>query len=368
MSKALRAALFVLASKEGRSVLLKIIAAIMCLFTFLMVILQGFATSYIAVLGGTHNDAYSQAVDMVKEELQISNDLEPSYLRAIYYKQNRDSEPDVNEVVNIIKSHFVFSQPKQRTITEDDIKKLQKRIDELNKKLEAEEKAAAPDPARIEELKQKIDEVEKKLKKAEKTYSDETGDEYFFYSSTELNAILTSAPFNLSDDDLTEVTNYLLLMNSSSSSDDFDFSDVVFFDEDLNNIQKRIVDIALASGDYGIIPGYNQCEKWVEDVYQEAGCSRSGSHCAICAGRAFSVSKDWSKIQVGATVYGTASQQYGHVGIYIGSGLVIHNLSGNVKVQSLESWVKDFNGKCWGWDNRHNLSGNPLYNCVGGLI
>ena len=234
--------------------------------------------------------------------------------------------------------------------------------------MEAEEKAAAPDPARIEELKQKIDEVEKKLKKAEKTYSDETGDEYFFYSSTELNAILTSAPFNLSDDDLTEVTNYLLLMNSSGSSDDFDFSDVVFFDEDLNNIQKRIVDIALASGDYGIIPGYNQCEKWVEDVYQEAGCSRSGSHCAICAGRAFSVSKDWSKIQVGATVYGTASQQYGHVGIYIGSGLVIHNLSGNVKVQSLESWVKDFNGKCWGWDNRHNLSGNALYNCVGGLI
>ena len=70
--------MFVLASKEGRSVLLKIIAAIMCLFTFLMVILQGFATSYIAVLGGTHNDAYSQAVDMVKEELQISHDLEPS--------------------------------------------------------------------------------------------------------------------------------------------------------------------------------------------------------------------------------------------------------------------------------------------------
>ncbi len=322
--------------------LLKIIAAIMCLFTFLMVILQGFATSYIAVLGGTHNDGYSQAVDMVKEELQISNDLEPSYLRAIYYKQNRDSEPDVNEVVNIIKCHFVFSQPKQRTITEDDIKKLQKRIDELNKKLEAEEKAAVPDSARIEELKQKIDKVEM----AEKTYSDETGDEYFFYSSTELNAILTSAPFNLSDDDLTEVTNYLLLMNSSGSSDDFDFSDITFFDEDINNIQKRIVDIALSSGDYGIIPGYNQCEKWVEDVYQEAGCSRSGSHCAICAGRAFSVSKDWS----------------------IGSGLVIHNLSGNVKVQSLESWVKDFNGKCWGWDNRHNLSGNPLYNCVGGLI
>ncbi len=368
MTKALRAALFVLASKEGRSVLLKIIAAIMCLFTFLMVILQGFATSYIAVLGGTHNDAYSQAVDTVKEELQISNDLEPAYLRVVYYKNNKGSDVQVDEISDLIKKHFVYSKPKERTVSEDDIKKLQKRISVLKKELELEVKSDTLDSERMQKLKQKIDEAEKNLKASEKTYADETGDEYFFYSSTELNAVLTSAPFNLSDDDLTEVTNYLLLMNSSSSSDDFDFSDVVFFDEDLNNIQKRIVDIALASGDYGIIPGYNQCEKWVEDVYQEAGCSRSGSHCAICAGRAFSVSKDWSKIQVGATVYGTASQQYGHVGIYIGSGLVIHNLSGNVKVQSLESWVKDFNGKCWGWDNRHNLSGNPLYNCVGGLI
>lgn len=53
----------------------------------------------------------------------------------------------------------------------------------------------------------------------------------------------------------------------------------------------------------------------------------------------------------GATVYGYALNPYGHVGIYIGNGQVIHNLSGTVKVQTLESWVKGFNGFAWGFEN-----------------
>lgn len=55
----------------------------------------------------------------------------------------------------------------------------------------------------------------------------------------------------------------------------------------------------------------------------------------------------------------------GHVGIYIGNGQVIHNLSGTVKVQSLESWVEDFKGFAWGWENGKNLLGKNQYNCVG---
>ena len=45
----------------------------------------------------------------------------------------------------------------------------------------------------------------------------------------------------------------------------------------------------------------------------------------------------------------------GHVGIYIGNGQVIHNLSGTVKVQSLESWNEGFNGFAWGWENNKSL-------------
>ena len=43
------------------------------------------------------------------------------------------------------------------------------------------------------------------------------------------------------------------------------------------------------------------------------------------------------------------------VGIYIGNGQVIHNLSGTVKVQSLESWNEGFNGFAWGWENNKSL-------------
>lgn len=72
----------------------------------------------------------------------------------------------------------------------------------------------------------------------------------------------------------------------------------------------------------------------------------------------WAVSDDWSQIKVGATVYGYASNPYGHVDFNIGNGKVIHNLSGTVKVQSLESWVKDFKGFAWGWENGKILNKN----------
>ena len=47
--------------------------------------------------------------------------------------------------------------------------------------------------------------------------------------------------------------------------------------------------------------------------------------------------------------------------------MVAHNIGG-VKIESLDSWVKNYKGVCWGWDNGKNLSGNSKYNCIGGLI
>ena len=91
-------------------------------------------------------------------------------------------------------------------------------------------------------------------------------------------------------------------------------------------------------------------------MYQAVTGSRGSAHCALCAADMWAVSSDWSNIPVGATVYGYASNPYGHVGIYIGNGQVIHNLSGTVKVQSLESWVEDFKGFAWGWENGKKLN------------
>lgn len=64
----------------------------------------------------------------------------------------------------------------------------------------------------------------------------------------------------------------------------------------------------------------------------------------------WAVSSNFSQIPVGATVYGYSSSKYGHVGIYIGNGMVAHNI-GEIKIQSLESWIKTYKGFVWGWEN-----------------
>lgn len=133
-------------------------------------------------------------------------------------------------------------------------------------------------------------------------------------------------------------------------SGNIDFSNINFDNENVNDTQKKIVAVAVNYSDYGISAGSGYCQAWVADVYQAVTGSRGSAHCALCAADMWAVSSDWSKIPVGATVYGYASNPYGHVGIYIGNGMVIHNLSGNVISQSLDSWVTQFKGFSWGWE------------------
>lgn len=141
-------------------------------------------------------------------------------------------------------------------------------------------------------------------------------------------------------------------------SGNIDISNINFDNETVNDKQKKIVAVAVNSADYGISARSGYCQAWVSDVYQSVTGSRGSAHCALCAADSWSVSSDWSAIQVGATVYGYASNPYGHVGIYIGNGMVIHNLSGTITTQSLESWVKQYKGFSWGWENGKNLSGD----------
>lgn len=146
-----------------------------------------------------------------------------------------------------------------------------------------------------------------------------------------------------------------------------DISTLDFSNESAIEAQKKVVVVATNSAEYGIPASKGYCQAWVADVYQVAVGNRGHAASAVAAGRMWSVSKDWSQIQVGAAVYGYSSSQYGHVGIYIGNGMVAHNIGG-VKIETLEHWVQYYKGVCWGWENGKNLSGNPKYNCVGGLI
>ena len=146
-----------------------------------------------------------------------------------------------------------------------------------------------------------------------------------------------------------------------------DVTNLNFQNEKATVEQKKVALVAMNADSYGIpaIKGY--CEGWVADVYNVAVHNRGYAYSAISAARSWAVSKDWSQIQIGATVYGYAGNPYGHVGIYIGGGMVAHN-NGGVKVETLEHWISWYSGVCWGWENGINLSGNPKYNSIGGLI
>lgn len=135
-----------------------------------------------------------------------------------------------------------------------------------------------------------------------------------------------------------------------SGGSSIDIKDLDFSNETVNDTQKKIVAVATNSAKYGISARSGYCQAWVADVYQAVTGSRGSAHCALCAADMWAVSSDFSQIPVGATVYGYSSSKYGHVGIYIGNGMVAHNI-GEIKIQSLESWVKTYKGFAWGWEN-----------------
>lgn len=146
-----------------------------------------------------------------------------------------------------------------------------------------------------------------------------------------------------------------IIYNVGSNTSGIDIGSLNFENEMANDMQKKIVAVATNSEYYGISASSGYCQAWVADVYQAVTGSRGHAHCALCAAEQWAVSGHWSKIPVGATVYGYASNPYGHVGIYIGNGLVAHNLSGEIVIQSLDSWVSQFKGFAWGWENGKKL-------------
>ena len=135
-----------------------------------------------------------------------------------------------------------------------------------------------------------------------------------------------------------------------SGGSGIDIKDLDFSNETVNDTQKKIVAVATNSAKYGISARSGYCQAWVADVYQAVTGSRGSAHCALCAADMWAVSSDWSKIPVGAAIYGYSSSKYGHVGIYIGNGMVAHNI-GYIKIEPIEDWIKTYKGFAWGWEN-----------------
>lgn len=116
--------------------------------------------------------------------------------------------------------------------------------------------------------------------------------------------------------------------------------------------QQRMVDVALS---YLGNTGYNgYCQKFVRVVGEKIGLPSGGAPTALDACDWWRVSTSMDNIPVGATVYlrskkrSSLGYKYGHVGIYIGNGQVVHAQE-TVKQSSLSSMLNSYDYLGWGW-------------------
>ena len=104
-------------------------------------------------------------------------------------------------------------------------------------------------------------------------------------------------------------------------------------------------------------PGQNWCAAWVTNVFRNAGVGYFGGN-ACDMFNAWCYSSDRSALQVGMIVAdsshsgtGIPGLIYGHVGIYVGGGIVMSN-EGAITSRSLDSFISFYgtgSGVRWGW-------------------
>ncbi len=121
----------------------------------------------------------------------------------------------------------------------------------------------------------------------------------------------------------------------------------------VTDAQKKIADIARRNaGTYPCDPGY--CAAWVSGVYMAAGYSFKGANAIdFWLNWSESGSTDIDNIPIGAVVVGSSGggelgNLYGHVGIYIGDGMVAENI-GSFNIMPLDKWAARQTGYCRGY-------------------
>lgn len=120
--------------------------------------------------------------------------------------------------------------------------------------------------------------------------------------------------------------------------------------------QKLVIYAATHWEEYGVPadPGY--CQRWAAMVYSAVGFPIDTSASAKDSGHRYGVSDDFSIIPAGAAIYGLENTEYGHVGIYVGDGLVWHNATGEVVIDTLEEFILKYDAFAWGWEAGTDLT------------
>lgn len=126
----------------------------------------------------------------------------------------------------------------------------------------------------------------------------------------------------------------------------------ITYDGTVTPMMQKISDIAKNNlGTYPCTP--DMCAAWVTGVYQAAGASIVPYGDAIDMWNVFknTGSTDMSNIPPGAIVCGSGTgymgSLYGHVGVYIGNGMVANNI-GRFSIESLQSWCAWQTATCQG--------------------
>lgn len=103
-------------------------------------------------------------------------------------------------------------------------------------------------------------------------------------------------------------------------------------------------------------PGAGYCAMWVSMVYQNAGLGYPGGN-ACDMYNAWCTSSDRSQLQAGMIVavsshsHTSAGRIYGHIGIYIGGGMMMDNV-GYIRTIDVNSWISYYGTTVtprWGW-------------------
>lgn len=103
-------------------------------------------------------------------------------------------------------------------------------------------------------------------------------------------------------------------------------------------------------------PGSGLCAMWVSQVYSRAGYGYPGGNANNMYWN-YCTSSNKGDLQPGmiiavSTWTGTsAGRIYGHVGIYIGDGMVMHNV-GSIQTMGLDAWINTYGTTVtprWGW-------------------
>ena len=87
--------------------------------------------------------------------------------------------------------------------------------------------------------------------------------------------------------------------------------------------------------------GSNMCEAWAENVYRNAGIDVPLMASAYAAWSEYGRSDDMDSIPPGSWVYGSGTDVVNnHVGIYVGSGLVMDNEASKSKTAvKMDRWL-----------------------------